>query len=140
MRVPCIRDGYVFLISVLAVGVIGSAVVGSLVLLGMASRRTAFALQQSSQAFGLAHACAERGLMHLKADAGYAGGDSVSFAEGTCDILLVGGYGNEHRTICAEGTAGNAVRRLEIVVSQVQPVTRIASWQEVEIFSFCEYP
>ena len=140
MSAPRVRHGYIFLLSVLVVGVIASAVVVSLVLLGLAARRSGFTYQQSAQALALAHTCAERGLGTLREDNAYGGGVAVSFPEGSCEILLVGGSGNENRTLCAEGIAGTTVRRLEIVIDRILPETKIFSWQEVDLFTFCEYP
>lgn len=137
---PAVRGGYIFLLSVLVVGIISSTVVLTLVLLGLASIRSGFALQQSAKAFGYAEACAERALSELRADNAYEGGDTIVFADGTCETLLTGGIGNENRTVCAEGQVDSTVRRLEIVVDRLLPSTRVYSWQEVDIFTFCEYP
>lgn len=134
------RGGYIFLLSVLVVGVISSAIVVSLVLIGIGAQRSGFSYQQSASALGLAHACAERALLTLRENIDYGGGEVISFSQGECEILLIGGSGNENRTLCTEGIVGNTVRRIEIIINRLLPETRIYSWQEVDIFTFCEYP
>ena len=74
------RDGYIFLISVLVIGAISSAIVISLLLLSLAAERSGLALQQSSQALAMAELCAEHALGTLHNDAGYEGNESLSRA------------------------------------------------------------
>ena len=54
------RNGYVFLISVLVIGAIAATTAISLILLGLASEQSGLSVIQSSQAYELAQACAER--------------------------------------------------------------------------------
>ena len=60
------RSGYILLISILVIGVIATAVVSSLLFLGTSSSIVSLAIQQSSQAIGLAQACSEYALNQLR--------------------------------------------------------------------------
>lgn len=131
------RHGYILLISILAIGVISSAVVSSLMFLGTSAGQISLAIQQSTQAMGLAQACSEYALTQLRNNPQYAGNDVVQIGNGTCDIYLIGGIGNNNRLLCIEGVLGDTYRRLEIVVKEVLPKTTITSWQEVTQFSLC---
>ncbi len=85
-----------------------------------------------------AQACAEYALKELRKDPSYAGNDIMSLGTGSCEILPVGGIGNNNRLICTEGQVGDVFRRLEIVVRDVLPKVKISSWQEVSLFTLCQ--
>jgi len=133
------RNGYVFLISILVIGGIAMATMGSLLLISIGILRSGFALEQSTQAVAIAHACAERSLLSLWKDSAYFGNEQLVFPQGECDILRIGGSGNENRSLCVEGRTGSAVRRYEIILQRILPSIRVYSWQEVDDFSLCSY-
>lgn len=132
------QSGYILLISILVIGAIASAILSSLLLLGISANQVSFSVQQASQSLANAQACAEYGLMKLRQTPSYAGNEFVTIGTNQCEILPVGGIGNNNRVLCAEGKVGDSVRRLEIVINQVLPQTKIYSWQEVAVFSLCE--
>jgi hypothetical protein len=134
-----LRSGYVFLVSILVIGAIAMATMGSLLLISIGILRSGFALEQSTQAAALAHTCAERALFSLWQDSGYSGDEQLVFLQGECDTLRIGGSGNENRSLCVEGRTGDAVRRYEIILQRILPSIRVYSWQEVEYFSLCSY-
>lgn len=132
-----VRGGYVFLVGVLVIGVVATATMLSLLLLGWAAEQNGFALQQSSQAYAVAHTCAEQVLRGLKGDLTYLGSGTLTFTEGSCKIRPIGGSGNFYRRICVEGVSGKSTRRVEMLVERLYPSTRVASAQEVLSFSLC---
>lgn len=140
MRKRTARPGYILLLSILIIGTVASAVVVSLMLLGTSSARTAFSIQQSEDAIALSQACSEYALMKLRADPSYEGSEFVSqFSFGkTCEVLTIGGVGNNNRILCTEAIVGTVARRMEIIVQQILPKTLIYSWQEVPVFSLCQ--
>ncbi len=131
------KPGYILLLSILIIGVVASAVVSSLLLLGTASNRASYSVQQSAQSLAFAQGCAEVALLQLFRSSTYGGNETLTFPEGNCAILPIGGSGNSHRFLCIEATSGDVVRRLEIIVQSVLPRIRIFSWQEVLSFSVC---
>ena len=131
------QHGYILLISVLAIGVIASATVSTLLLLGTSANRTAYSVDQSSQSMAIAQGCTEYALYQLRLSPSYAGNQQMNLGSGSCHILPLGGIGNNDRILCVEGNVDGVVRRLQIIVSQVLPETRINSWQEVAVFSLC---
>ena len=132
------HGGYILLISILVIGAICSAILSSLLMLGINAGQVSFTVTQSNQSLALAQGCAEYALQQLRTSPAYLGNELLTYPTGTCDILGVGGSGNNNRFICTEGQVGDVVRRLEIVVNQVLPQTAIYSWQEVAVFSLCE--
>lgn len=132
------RGGYVLLLSVLIIGAVAAVVLPSLLFLGINAGQVSFTIGQSAQALAAADACAEYGLLQLKNSMSYQGNEVLSLNGEACSLLPIGGMGNDHRLLCAQGQAGDTVRRIEIIVRQVSPQMAIDSWQEVSSFSLCQ--
>ena len=137
MRKHASRSGFVLLITVLIVGAIGTAILSSLLLLGISANKVSLSVQESAQALASAQACAEYALLQLRESPTYTGNESLPIDGHTCDIRTINGIGNTNRSICVEGRAGDSYRRLEIVVDRILPVTKVFSWQEVPLFLLC---
>lgn len=133
------RTGYILLLSILIVGTIASAAVTSALLLGTDNARTSLVVEQSTRAAALAQGCVEHALMELRDNPAYAGDELLAgfTGGGTCEILPIGGAGNTNRIVCAEGRSGDAFRRVELIVAELFPVTKVFSWQDVPVFTLC---
>ncbi len=131
------KPGYILLISILIIGAVCSVILSSLLLLGTNASHVSVSVQQSDEALQLAQGCADYGLRQLRNSLSYGGNEVLSYRHGTCELRSIGGIGNTNRLLCSEGQVGDTVRRLEIVVNQVLPKTKIFSWQEVSFFSLC---
>lgn len=125
--------GYVTLLSVLVVGAIGTAVVTTLLLLGLSSSRTSFSYEQQEQAQGLADACTEDALQEIRDNTSYVGSGGFSAGQGSCTFTVTS-QGGENRTIEATGTVDTVVRKVEVVISAINPTITISSWQNVADF------
>lgn len=136
--VRAVHDGYILLITILIIGTIASAILSSLLMLGIFSNNVSLSVLQANQSLAHAQGCAEYGLLKLRSLPSYAGNEFITIGSGQCEILSVGGIGNNNRVLCTEGKIGDEVRRLEIVIDQILPQTKIYSWQEVSIFSLCQ--
>jgi hypothetical protein len=131
------RPGYIFMVTVLVVGVITSATALSLMLLGWAAEQNGLAVAQSSQAFEYAQTCAERAIRSLRSDLYYAGNETATFTHGTCTIESIGGGGDEDRTICITGASGDNTRRIQIQLDTLFPAVTVRSWEEVSTLTLC---
>ncbi len=132
------HGGYVFLVTILMVGVIATATSVSLMLLSWAAEQNGFLVQRSTQAYEYANTCAERALRKMRIDPAYAGEETFSFATGSCSILRIGGAGNENRTLCTSGVVADISRRLQIHIDYLYPSVRIDSWSEVLSSDACQ--
>ncbi len=132
------REGYVFLVTILMVGSIATATAVSLMLLSWAAEQNGFLVQRSTQAYEYANTCAERALRKLRIDPAYAGEETFSFATGSCSILRIGGAGNERRTLCTSGEVDDISRRLQVNIDRLYPSVRINSWAEVLSSNACQ--
>lgn len=126
------NNGFVALIAVLVLSAVGVSVGISLILLGLGSSRSSFALEQSNHAKALANACAEEALLKLKQNLSYAGNETLTFTSGTCQIQDVKGTG-PNRIIKTTGTVGTIIRKVAVKV-KISPSFELTSWQEVADF------
>jgi hypothetical protein len=131
------RRGYVFLISVLAIGAISASTAISMILLGLAAQQNGDTIHESSQAWENAQTCVERALQSLRNDPAYIGNVTFTLVHGGCRLYSIGGAGNVNRVICALGTNGQSSRRLEVIVSTLYPSTLIDTWREVDTITRC---
>lgn len=127
------NQGFITLISVLIVGAVGTAIAVSLILLGLGSSRTSFAVEQSNQAKALANACAEEALQQIRDLTPYTGSGNLSLGQGDCSYTVTS-QGGQNRTITASGTVGTIVRKVEVVLDTVNPEIEIVSWKELSDF------
>lgn len=126
------------LITILAIGAIATTILASAVMLGVSANQVSLSVQQSAASLAQAQGCAEYALLKLRQSPSYAGGETRTLGDGTCEVLAIGGIGNNNRSVCVEGKTGDAIRRIEIAVSQILPETKVYSWQEIPVFTLCE--
>ena len=123
------EKGYVTLISILVIGAVGLSIATSLVLLGLGSSRTSFALEQGNQAKALANACAEEALQKVWDLDSYVGTGSLTLGQGSCTYSVSGAAAP--KTITVSGMVDASVRKISITLDQLRPYLRPAPWQEV---------
>jgi hypothetical protein len=131
------HNGYIFLVTILVVGVIAAATATSLLLLAWAAEQNGLIVVQSQRAYEYTQTCGERALRLLRKDASYGGSSSYSFTYGSCSIGVISGAGNEDRDVCVTGTSGDSTRRMQIEIKRIYPSVLIENWKEVEAFTLC---
>jgi len=125
------QKGYVALITVLVTGAVGVAVAVSVILLGLGSSRSSFAIEQSNQAKALVNACAEEALQQIRDSIPFEGTGNLTLGQGSCNYT-VEKLTAQNRTITASGTAGTTIiRKVSITLDKITPNINITSWQEV---------
>ena len=127
------HKGFITLVTVLVVGVVGLSIATSVILLGVGISKTGIAVQQSHQARALASACGEEALQEIRNATDFSGSGSLSLGQGSCLYTVTAGSG-ESRTATASGTVGTVVRKVSIRITQINPTITISSWQEVGDF------
>lgn len=124
------QPGYITLMAVILLGAIGSATVVSVLLLGLNSSRSSFALEQSVQARSYVNSCGEYALEKIAENTNYTGSNTLTFPNGSCSYL-VQTSGGSVRTISASSTVGNTVRKISLTTGSLSPTILLTSWQEV---------
>lgn len=132
-KIPNSNNGYIALITVLVTGAVGVAISASLLLLGLGSSRTSFALEQSNQTKALANACSEEALQQIRDSTPFTGTGSLTMGQGTCTYTVTS-QGGQNRTITATGTVDTIVRKVKVIIDKINPSINVTSWQEVADF------
>jgi hypothetical protein len=127
-----IRSGYIALVSILVIGAVCSTIAISLIFTSIDSIKTNASLDASSQAKGLANACAENALSGLRLSVAYTGNQTLTYSNGSCTISTITGSGNTNRTFDATGTVGTTIRKVHIIVNTVGPTMQLGDWQETQ--------
>lgn len=125
-----INRGFIALVTILIISAVALLVCLSISFFSLGEAQMSLQKNQSSQAHYLANLCAEEALMKLKEDINYQGNEVFIFEQGSCQILSIEGSW----TIKVLADCSNQIKKLKIVVSQVNPKTEISSWQEVPDF------
>ena len=125
--------GYITLLSVLVVGAAGLAITTSLLLFGLGSSRTSFAVEQSAQARALVDACVEEALQQVRDSTPFTGTGTLSLGQGSCDYEVTSG-GGQNRPIHASSTVGTIIRKVEVTIDAINPSINTTSWQDVTDF------
>ena len=123
------QQGYITLISVIAVTLIGTSIVVGLLLLGVNIFRTSISIEKSFEAKSLANACVEVALRMVRENTSYTGTDTLYIGSGSC-TYTVANTGGESRTITASGTVIPTVRKVQIFITSINPMILYNSWQE----------
>lgn len=129
----CGKQGFVTLITVLIFGAIGIAIVVSLLLIGLSSSRTSFALEQSKQARVLTDACVEQALQQIRDSTPFTGDGSLTLGQGVCNYTVTS-QGGQNRTILALGSVSGIIRKTKVVINKINPKIIIVSWTETSDF------
>jgi hypothetical protein len=122
--------GFIALITVLIILIITLLIGLSFSLLSINETKMGLNKTQSSQAYFFANLCAEQALMNLKENINYSGNETIVLDNNSCQILPIEGQW----IIKTVGSSQNQIKKMRILVSQVNPQMIIESWQEVADF------
>lgn len=121
--------GYVLLMSVLILGAVGIAITVSLLLFGTGNLSTLNYWQKSTQAKAITDGCTEEALQQIRDNSSYSGTVTTPVGSGSC-TYAVENLGGNNRSVSVSGTDGIAVRRVSILIDQLNPQLNIAFWRE----------
>jgi hypothetical protein len=122
--------GFIALVTVLIIFTIALLIGLSVSLLSINEAIMGLKKTQSSQAYFLANLCVEQALMKLKENINYSGGEIINIEGGNCQILPIEG----NWTIKVLSNFQNQIKKIKIIIAQVNPKMVTSSWQEVADF------
>jgi len=127
------QRGFIALITVLII--LGIILIIGLGISFLSVEEASMGLQksQSSQAYYLANLCAEEAIMKLRENSSYQGNETIPVGNNNCQIRPVQITGGKW-VIEALGDFSSQIRKIRIVVTQINPRIIIQSWQEVADF------
>ncbi|MBP6948566.1 MAG: hypothetical protein KBC41_00045 [Candidatus Pacebacteria bacterium] len=128
-----LRRGYIALISVIVIGAIGVAIMLSIMLSGISTTKTDFAVQQSGSAKVLASSCGEEALQKILETGTTSSSVTIAIGEGTCSYTITSQSG-QNITIQATALIGTITSKVKIVIATTTPAILLSSWQEVGDF------
>lgn len=128
-----VRRGYIALLSVIVVGAIGVAVLLSVMLSGISTSKTDFAVEQSGSAKVLASSCGEEALQKLLETGTTSISATTTIGSGVCSYTITN-QGGQNITINAMAVIGTLTSKVKIVVATTTPAILLSSWQEVGDF------
>ena len=130
-RLPLFNQrGVIALITVLIVAAAALLIGISINLLSISEAKMALQKSHSLKSYYLSYLCAEEALMRLKENSNYQGGETINTEEGSCTILPVEG----NWRVKAWAISFGQTKKMEIILSQINPALIIDSWQEVGDF------
>src|SRR3989344_8050917 len=127
------QRGYIVLITVLVIGAVGVAIAIAVLWLGLGSSKSSFALEQSNHAKALANACAEEALQQIRDSTPFSGTGNLTLGQGTCTYTVTKLTG-QNRIATASATVNTIVRRVKVIIDDINPDINVTSWQEVADF------
>ncbi len=122
--------GFIALMIVLLISAITLTVGVSLGLLSISEIQMSLQKNQSSQSYYLANLCAEQALMKLKENSNYSGDEIINIGNGNCTILSIEG----NWIIKVSAFSSGQIKKMKLVVSQINPEIIVDSWEEVAEF------
>ena len=127
------HSGYVTLFSILVISAIAVTITLSVILIGIATNKSSQTTGQSKQANAAATACAEEALEQIKENTALTGTFTLTPGGVSCTYVIIN-TGVTSREIDASSTAGDATRRIKVLISALSPLITVSSWQEVADF------
>lgn len=122
--------GFIALITVLIISALALMVGIGLGLRAIDEMEMGSQRSRSSETYYLANLCAEDALMKLKENSSYSGDETINIGNGSCTILPVEG----NWTVKISASSDNQVKKMRLIISQIQPQMIIDSWEEVADF------
>lgn len=124
------QKGFIAITTVLIVSAL-TLMIGISISLGSISEiKMGLQRSLSSQSYYLANLCAEQTLMKLKEDSNYSGDEIINVSNGSCTILPIEG----NWTIKVSAFSSGQIKKMKLVVSQINPEIIVDSWEEVAEF------
>ncbi len=125
--------GYIALLSVIVLGVIGTSVMLSIILSGISASKTDIALEQGSEARTMASSCSEEALQKVLETGATSTQGNLTIGSSTCSYTITSQNG-QNITINASGTMGTITSKVIVIIATTTPSIILSSWQEVGDF------
>lgn len=132
-QLKTVREGYIALLSVIAISAIGVAMMLSVILSGVSVSRTDLALQQATSAKVAASSCGDEALQKILETSTTSSSGGLSFASSSCTYAITSQNG-QNITISSTGITGTLISKVKITIATTSPYIILSSWQEVGDF------
>jgi hypothetical protein len=130
---PSHPRGYIALLSVVVLGIVGVSIMLSVILSGITALKTDLALQQSSQVRSAASSCGEEALEKILETGTTTSSGNLTLGSSTCSYAITSQNGQNIK-INATGMQGTLMSKVQILIATTSPSIVLSSWQEVGDF------
>ena len=128
-----LTKGYIALLSVVVLGIVGTSIMLSVILSGIGSLKTNIVLEQSSQAKSVSTSCGEEALQKILETGTTSSIGSLAIASGTCSYSITN-TGGAAITIQATGVVSSVTSKIRVIIATTTPSIVLSSWEEVADF------
>jgi hypothetical protein len=124
-------NGYVALMSLIIIGAV--VLIAAIALTFMAVSQSNFIISHNKTVknYYAANACANYAILQLQKNLTYAGNEDLDLEGIKCRVEVISGQGPTNRVIIASSQEGNQLKKMQVELDQVKPVTIIKSWGEI---------
>lgn len=125
--------GYIALLSVIVLGIVGTSIMLSVILSGISALKTDSAIEKSSQAKNMATSCSEEALQKILETGTTSSSGSLAIASGTCSYLITTASGTT-LIIQATGIVSSITSKIKVIIATTTPSIVLSSWEDVGDF------
>jgi hypothetical protein len=129
MKIKNKKNGYISLLSVIAISSLAVLVIASVIMIAVDSSLIGSSMLKAKQSQALNDACGEQALLELKKDNDYEGSGSISLSQGECSYT-VSSINEDEKIIDVSSSAGNVVSHSQIKTISVYPEITIDYWKK----------
>lgn len=122
------NSGYVAIITVLIIALVGIAIVSTYAFLGIGEGYSALSLTNGENALEFSEGCMEDALLNIRASASYAS-ETITRPEGTCSIA-VSSVGSVYTVTSTATSSPRYSRTIQAVATRGAIQMTITSWKE----------
>lgn len=124
------QEGYVALITLIIIGAIVLIAAIALTFGSLSQDNFIISHNRSLQNYYQANACANYAILRLQQNLDYAGNENLNLAGISCQIGAVSSSGSA-RIFIVSSQQGNQIKKIQVDLDQVRPVTIIKSESEI---------
>lgn len=124
-------NGYVALMSLIIIGAVVLIAALSLTFIAVSQSNSIVSHNKTVKNFYAANACANYAILELQKNLDYNGNEDLDLEGIKCRVESISGEGGINRVIIASSQEGNQLKKIQVELDQVKPVTIIKSWGEI---------
>jgi hypothetical protein len=124
-------NGYVALMTLIIIGAVVLLAAIALTFMAVSQNNSIVSHNKTVKNFYAANACANYAILQLQKNLDYSGNEVLDLEGIKCQVGAISGQGEKNRVIIASSQEGNQLKKIQVELDQVKPVTIIKSWGEI---------
>jgi hypothetical protein len=124
-------NGYVALMSLIIIGAVVLIAAIALTFMAVSQSNSIVSHNKTVKNYYAANACANYAILQLQKNLDYSGNEALDLEGIKCQVEAISGQGEKNRVIIASSQEGKQLKKIQVELDQVKPVTIIKSWGEI---------